>query len=1390
MMFPVELFTSGSSDETKGTLESLQSWIAQHASIDPQDLILMTARGKQIKLQSLNIEHEIFVYNRQILSASDSNSLLPTTPTPEPYIPTTVPEGPPDKSDLESWRKLFEERSAWAAELQEHCEHIAKQVQKFDDEARVIQRSAAIAVENVKQHIGNLRPKYEDSKIWADNVLQDQSYLLAQADSVHTKYPSISTIGILGLCLSGASPIHDSSKSSSSVSDASLYDFVDHAELTKASSNGRTNSKSFKHRVNELNIAFLDVEQKASSLVDNFSRDANVSDSVAEQPEYHILEEIQVVTKKIRADRDRLQGLFHFPDALAQVTRIALLHTRSFIPTLHQTTAELDQMLRKSVERKSNSQASGIQYLQNISTLESRIALLHNKMSKLDVDPGDGQAFDVLGAVTRLPSVYGLLLVECVRRLEWTEKITADSSTLVEEMAAFKEEEFKRRKKWIKEMGGAIDLGSLDDMSLRIDVNVQAERQKWPRVGREDIRDYIGALQRLHGFDDTVKEIETAIATLDQPTKQQSRRAKAFKNGSIHDVPFGRNSLLLRGDDNTIHTLRSEKSRLEDKLRGSDSRIRKLEDLLHRQSQISRPSSSGNPFNTQIPPVERHATSPFIGSPASLARPRENLSRRSSTSSRRVSTHFEPDEKNLGKRIISLEAELTAEKAQSASFQKDAASRLKAEENLKAQIREAISTKEDLLGNFEAQQREFDDERRLLEDDNLKLKIRLEEAEDELDRLLGSRDHEARAHALEEELQRIKDEAEQDMQTGRAQVDSLQQEIRFLQNSRRDVEQEREELRTEKDKELDDIREAQANHCMTLQSALSHLESPVEAPCDLQGSVQAVETAMRKHKSNLDELRQLLKAAQTKNGDLESQLNRRIVDVQDLKDRLGNEEMEVFSTRESLAECREELKRANKELNKERLDHGQLRDAHQEQIGGVQAALEDSRARSRDFEQQVNHLKNTNDSSDERHVNRAKRAEDLSQRLYSQVTQLQKLLEQIGFSVNRQPGSPMTVQKTPKAPGTSTVLSSSGPLPGKTALEASPYPDYLSWATSDNPLTEGQLYRQLAEDLDSFDIATFHDSITKRIKDVEHLARKWQREARNYREKSHRFQAEAHEKIAFRAFREGDLALFLPTRNQATRPWAAFNVGAPHYFLREQDGHKLRSRDWLLARIGRIEERMVDLSKSIANGDGTDDITNSKPNSNVNTGHQSIASSDHNPTNDENPFELSDGLRWYLLDAAEEKPGAPINVGLGKATVAAASVDAQGKSFRVSKKGGEGEEGGAARKGLTRSLDSRRSSSNSRRERPRSLVAEAVPAGSSAEGGQAAGEMRSQDGVDGASEGQQQRGEAEEVFCEYLTPQISLSNKTQLVPTEVVIATKALARESGITGEGQASCME
>ena len=68
------------------------------------------------------------------------------------------------------------------------------------------------------------------------------------------------------------------------------------------------------------------------------------------------------------------------------------------------------------------------------------------------------------------------------------------------------------------------------------------------------------------------------------------------------------------------------------------------------------------------------------------------------------------------------------------------------------------------------------------------------------------------------------------------------------------------------------------------------------------------------------------------------------------------------------------------------------------------------------------------------------------------------------------------------------------------------------------------------EVLRSFD----HDHFLEALAKVGSTMRKWQKQCKEYRER-------AKAKISFRNFAKGDLALFLPTRNSVSKPWAAFN---------------------------------------------------------------------------------------------------------------------------------------------------------------------------------------------------------------------------------------------------------
>lgn len=61
-----------------------------------------------------------------------------------------------------------------------------------------------------------------------------------------------------------------------------------------------------------------------------------------------------------------------------------------------------------------------------------------------------------------------------------------------------------------------------------------------------------------------------------------------------------------------------------------------------------------------------------------------------------------------------------------------------------------------------------------------------------------------------------------------------------------------------------------------------------------------------------------------------------------------------------------------------------------------------------------------------------------------------------------------------------------------------------------------------------------HDYFLEAVMKTGSTIRKWQKQCKEYRER-------AKGKISFRNFAKGDLALFLPTRNSVSKPWAAFN---------------------------------------------------------------------------------------------------------------------------------------------------------------------------------------------------------------------------------------------------------
>ena len=196
-----------------------------------------------------------------------------------------------------------------------------------------------------------------------------------------------------------------------------------------------------------------------------------------------------------------------------------------------------------------------------------------------------------------------------------------------------------------------------------VEINLQGEEYTWPKASRKDMEDYVKSLQSVAGLNEATDALLQMIHDLDKPTKQQVKRAKGFKNGSIHEAGFGKASLLLRGEDEA-RIFKEANTKLEEELRGHKSRIRKLEDLLHRQSQISRmsipsasPSLNGLPQDPRTPTESTERPQPVLS-----PRPVDQMTRRPSVTARRISSNQTQEDKTVTRKLLQLESELAAEK--------------------------------------------------------------------------------------------------------------------------------------------------------------------------------------------------------------------------------------------------------------------------------------------------------------------------------------------------------------------------------------------------------------------------------------------------------------------------------------------------------------------------------------------------------------------------------------------------------------------------------------------------------------------------------------------------------------------------------------------------------
>ncbi|PHH92426.1 hypothetical protein CDD83_7382 [Cordyceps sp. RAO-2017] len=1282
------------------TLDDLKAWVARNTSVSLQHMVALTPQGRSVKFASLHAEKEIYIYDirvAQTSASSPSPSLVTETPPPRRHSIPAAPNSIDDVQAISSWQHLYEERRGWALQLADTCSRMNSAALARYDEIDAMIKCLDAAVANLEISVKQIEPKYTELKAWVDPALSEHEKLASGWEHYLALARDVAVSPAM---------VKFMTRGEVDKADATLEDLVELETANKAGKLAPTARRRFSDKAAELDRLASQMYQGFEGLVADFEKLMGRSALGHNNDTVLLLQDIEAVASQIDADYHTSLDYGGSQRDLAQASKTASNHTERLVPSLKKRVKEMEEMLQYATRARNALVHDSAAHMRTITDITALHSSVKNQINTLNQSEDDMTTFDYLRLIHQLPYMYASFVVEAIRRREWVDKVRTDSSTLANEMALFQDEEAKRRRKWQRMVGSMYGPG-FDTNVVGLEVNLLGDDVPWPSMTKDELDGFHQSVQSRGVDPEIVDDVGKLIHELSSPTKQQLKRLRAFKNGSVHEAALGRSGLMIRGDDELIRNLQDDKSKLESKLKTADSRVRRLEDLLHRQSQASRPGSLFQSQRTQA--HERQDSAASVKS----HRPDDR---------RRGSDGVDP----LLRRIEQLEGELREEKQRCAQFEKDLAARTTQYDDMKDQIQEVNSTKKDLLENMEALKREFLDERKSLEDEVRTLKARLEDTEDEMENFGESRENEKAAYdekvqSLEAEVEQLTKGLKDESLKSQGQVDYLRKETQ-VQRNRLDASERQIQATTEENRSLLAKLEAALGTIQNQARALGKLHGELAPSASAPAELAELTESLRSHAGsvlvrlrNTESDSALVKADLGKALDSVQGLK---AEVAGLKGKLADEEERAKQLRESLAGEQAKITALETEAAEGRVHLDELRcqlsngetgsealrknlQAEEEKAAALAEDLASRQSQIGSLEEEVYVHRQSAESVQAklsalaaRYESRDARTKDLTQRLYTQNDRLVRLLERIGYVVSREAGQ-MIITKIPRSernvqnpndssdPGSSLRRSVSLGL-GTRAMAESVDLELLYWMDSADGATEAAKYDSFVQTLGSFEMDLFSETIYIRIKEAEHKARKWQREARAYRDRAHVLQKDAHDKIAFKHFKEGDLALFLPTRNQQAGAWAAFNVGFPHYFLREQDAHRLRHREWLVARISRIQERVVDLSKSLQPANDSESI---------------------NDEENDNPFQLSDGLRWYLIDAHEDKPGAPATPGMGKSTVAAnnveATADIQSHAAKVRGKNRDSVtsiEG--INKSLSKSLDSRRSSSASKKALP------------------------------------------------------------------------------------------
>lgn len=934
-------------------------------------------------------------------------------------------------------------RSKWAMYFLDQAQRLATSINETMLQIAVIKQSVDISLVHLRHHSAALEKSFETTIDFAVNLEKDA----AAGSNWREVCDKLKKININTELLSSK----DENKS--------LLDWLNVEDLEAVDRSFNTDQDNIRNMLHKLKSEVDKVVDQGTKL----DKDAKAwvqtqitpvyeenSKSTTEWQHYNELaEDVTTLVQKVQDDCEYVATLSDSPINIKTASRLMQLHEREFLPNIKSMTEELWQIAKVWLLARTYAQKKLVIYLQKVSRLQSQTSPLRPQLSDIGkrLKHLEEQRV-ILARAIDMPYLYGALLLEFVRRKEWLSEVKIAVSKSAEYMAGWIEDELKHRTRWKRQYGGSLGVlkrigGEGTNNLPAIDVSfANSSEEKIFDVTKKNFEDYLEVLKKLD-FPSDYQELKKQYDIMNRTPPislingAQRKLNKLFKSASISEYNHSEIS---------FQRARTPTSDSEDAvIQGYEARIRKLEDLLHRnQFRDTWTSKFQSPEFPSAFKKDQHSAEEF---------------------------------KKLQDKIQLLEKENGDCKDEIATLKKEN-ERLK--ENVNKASEETRMMKSDLFANIRVKEQEFNNERRIFNEEIAELK---------------------------------------------GKVDDLEIEV-----------------------------ESESDRAIAFEKQASNLQSEVET---MKKATEQAEFKLTALNRTIEEKTSI----ENKYLKLEARFELLYSRAKDISQRLFTSYKRSCDTLECLG------LQASKELD----ENGELISMKIQRVKGLGRR---SSARNSSMGEESGVLETAG-------------ANDIGGGVQIDPNVLYWLDAYYNESDDEYACDPAE-----------DVLGDNNSLLTSVSSVATKHKRKLS--------TGRELrYRKFIDSV-YMDYDLFKDSVTKRFNDVEHLARKLQKEARSYRERAHMSEQQNRQKLAFKTFQKGDLALFLPTRDQTRdpNPWAAFNVGAPHFFLKPSEELQLENREWLVGRITNMEERVVDRA-SERDGD--------------------------------NPFELSDGLRWHLIEAKEER---------------------------------------------------------------------------------------------------------------------------------------------------------